>query len=186
VIGPRETPRLWDRHLLNCAVVVDLVPDGTAVIDLGSGAGLPGLPMALARPDLSLTLVEPLARRVVFLTRCADELGLQSVEVLRARAEELEGKLIAPVVTARAVAPLDRLAGWALPLVDNGGRMLAVKGASAAAELARCQDGVRAAGAASARIVELGTGLLDSPTVVVEVTRGRRSRPRPARRGARQ
>src|SRR3954449_533182 len=114
LIGPREAPRLWERHLLNCAVVAEMIPYGASVLDVGSGAGLPGIVLAVARPDLSVTLVEPLARRTTFLTEAVDTLGLgTTVTVVRARAEEAlrNGTPTADVVTARAVAPLDRLAG---------------------------------------------------------------------------
>jgi 16S rRNA (guanine527-N7)-methyltransferase len=139
LIGPREAPRIWERHLLNCAVVAELLPDGARVVDLGSGAGLPGIPLALARPDLEVVLVEPLARRVDWLTEVVDDLELP-VRIERGRAEEpgvrrrWEG---ADVVTARAVAPLARLAGWALPLLRPAGVLVALKGASAQAEVAR-------------------------------------------------
>src|SRR5690349_12658888 len=117
LIGPREAPRIWERHMLNCAVVADLIPTGASVVDVGSGAGLPGMVLAVVRPDLAVTLIEPLARRTAFLTEAVAALGLDRTTVVRARAEECVGKLPgADVVTARAVAPLDRLAGWCLPL----------------------------------------------------------------------
>jgi 16S rRNA (guanine527-N7)-methyltransferase len=169
LIGPREAPRLWDRHLLNCAVVAELLPVGVAVIDVGSGAGLPGLALALARPDLRVTLLEPLARRVAFLTEVVAELGLVGVDVVRGRAEVSVGKLAAPVVTARAVAPLDRLAKWCLPLVEPGGRLLAMKGSTAAEEIVEHRPALRRAGGGPARIFECGKGVVDPPTVVVEV-----------------
>jgi 16S rRNA (guanine527-N7)-methyltransferase len=168
LIGPREVPRLWDRHLLNSAAIAPLVPDGARVVDVGSGAGLPGIPLALARPDLTMTLLEPLARRVAFLLECVDRLGLDNVTVVRGRAEEgpvrreLGG---AVVVTARAVAPLDKLAGWCLPLLRTGGRLLAMKGSTAAEELAAVQP---LAGAADAVLTEVG----NPPATVVVVTRG--------------
>ncbi|HEX6328516.1 MAG TPA: 16S rRNA (guanine(527)-N(7))-methyltransferase RsmG, partial [Jiangellaceae bacterium] len=121
LLGPREVPRLWDRHLLNCAVIQDAVAQGATVLDVGSGAGLPGVVLAVVRPDLAVTLVEPLLRRSVFLGEVVAELRLSNVNVVRSRAEELHGKVIADVVTARAVAPLDRLARWTIPLVRTGG-----------------------------------------------------------------
>src|SRR5918993_2701250 len=139
LIGPREVPRLWDRHLLNSAVIGELVPTGARVVDVGSGAGLPGIPLALARPDIEVVLLEPLARRAVFLTECVRRLALPKVAVVRGRAEEGDVRRRlggADVVTARAVAPLERLAGWCLPLLRPGGRLLALKGESAAEELA--------------------------------------------------
>jgi 16S rRNA (guanine527-N7)-methyltransferase len=136
LIGPREAPRLWERHLLNCVGLAVLVPAGAAVADLGSGAGLPGLVLGLARPDCDVTLVEPLLRRTTFLTEVVADLGLSNVEVVRGRAEELHGRREFDVVTARALAPLDRLLGWAMPLVAPGGELLAMKGSSAAEEIA--------------------------------------------------
>ena len=175
LIGPREVPRLWDRHLLNSAVVAELVPPGARVVDAGSGAGLPGIPLALARSDLAVTLLEPLARRHAFLAECVARLGLPAVTVVRGRAEEgpvrrsLAG---ADVVTARAVAPLDRLAGWCLPLLRSGGQLLAVKGETAADELAAARPALSRAGAATAEVVRCGAGTVDPPTTVVVVTRG--------------
>ena len=168
LIGPREVPRLWERHLLNSAAIASLVPVGARVVDVGSGAGLPGIPLALARPDLTVTLLEPLARRVAFLTECVSRLGLERVTVVRGRAEEgsirrqLGG---ADVVTARAVAPLDKLAGWCLPLLRPGGLLLAMKGSTAAAELAATGP---LPGAADALLTQAG----DPPATVIVVTRG--------------
>jgi 16S rRNA (guanine527-N7)-methyltransferase len=171
LIGPRETPRLWDRHLLNCAVVAELMPAGASVVDVGSGAGLPGVVLAIVRPDLRVTLLEPLARRVAFLEETVALLGLDSVVVRRGRAEELVGVVAADVVTARAVAPLDRLAAWCLPLCGRGGRMLALKGSSAADEITEHAAAVSRAGGGLPRIVECGSGVVDPPTTVVEVVR---------------
>ena len=164
LIGPREVPRLWDRHLLNSVALAPLIPAGARVVDVGSGAGLPGIPLALARPDLTVTLLEPLARRVTFLDEAVHALRLANVTVVRGRAEE--GPVVrslggADVVTARAVAPLEKLAGWCLPLLRPGGQLLALKGSSAAEELA-------AAGLADAVLTEVG----DPPATVVVVTRG--------------
>ena len=125
LIGPRETPRLWERHLLNCAVLGELIPTDSTVCDIGSGAGLPGLVLAIARPDLTVTLVEPLLRRTTFLDEAVQELGLDQVEVIRARAEELHGRRRFDVVTSRAVAPLPKLARWSLPLTRPGGVVVA-------------------------------------------------------------
>ena len=175
LIGPREAPRIWERHVLNCAVVAELVPDGARVVDIGSGAGLPGIPLALARPDLGIVLVEPLARRVDWLREVIADLGL-AVEVERGRAEEKavrqrwEG---ADVVTARAVAPLARLAGWSLPLLRPGGLLLAVKGASAQEEVDRDAAAVRKLGGGSPRVERCGAGVIDPPSTVVVVERVR-------------
>jgi 16S rRNA (guanine527-N7)-methyltransferase len=186
LIGPREAPRIWDRHVLNCAVVAELVPDGARLVDVGSGAGLPGIPLALARPDLQVALVEPLARRVDWLAEVVADLGLD-VRVDRGRVEETavrrrwEG---ADVVTARAVAPLARLAGWALPLLRTGGRLLAVKGASAPEEIARDAAAVRKLGGGDPEIALCGHGVVDPATTVVVVER-HRGTGRPVRRDRR-
>jgi 16S rRNA (guanine527-N7)-methyltransferase len=183
VIGPREADRLWERHLLNSAVLGELIPAGARVLDVGSGAGLPGIPLAIARPDLRIVLLEAMVRRVAWLEEAVTELGL-GVPVHRGRAEdpgvrrELGGN---DVVTARAVAPLGRLAGWCLPLVAAGGRLLAVKGASAGAEVARDLDAVRAAGGAATEIVQCGANIVQPPTTVIVVPRLAQRVTRPAR-----
>ena len=178
LIGPREVPRLWDRHLLNCAVVVPLVPEGSDVIDVGSGAGLPGLVWAIARQDVSVTCLEPLQRRAAFLEEAVDELGLQGrVRVVRARAEDIvRGRgpvtsLRARVVTARAVAPMDRLAGWTVPLVSPGGMLLALKGRSATEEVGAASDVLGRLGIIDVEIVVCGEGVVDPPTTVVRATK---------------
>ncbi len=135
LIGPREVDRIWPRHLLNCAAVAPLIAEGATVVDLGSGAGLPGIVLAIARPDLHVTLIEPLLRRVTFLQECLADLELPNVEVIRGRAEELVRHVQADVVVSRAVAPLPRLLGWALPLLPSGGELLALKGGTAAEEI---------------------------------------------------
>lgn len=174
LIGPRETPRLWERHLLNCGVVAELISPAATVIDVGSGAGLPGIVLAVARPDISVTLVEPLARRTTFLDEAVAALELSDqVTVVRGRAEEQVGRLRADVVTARAVAPLDRLAAWCLPLTRVGGRMLAMKGASAADEIDTHRNVVNRLGGGPAVIRLCGVGLIDPPTTVVDITRER-------------
>ena len=186
LIGPAETERVWDRHLVNSALVVELLPGtgaeagaetGSArLADLGSGAGLPGIVLAILRPDLSVVLVEPMARRTAFLAECVSALGLGNVEICRARAEELAGKLGADVVTSRAVAPLDRLAVLAAGLCRPGGLVLAIKGASAKAELERARPVLRQLGAVDADVVTAGTrlgGLIEQPTTVIRFrTRG--------------
>jgi 16S rRNA (guanine527-N7)-methyltransferase len=173
LIGPREVPRLWQRHILNSAVVAELIPTGATVVDVGSGAGLPGVPLALARPDLKMTLLEPMARRVAWLTEVVAELGIP-VEVVRGRAEEPAVRQRfgnADVVTARAVAPLAKLAGWCLPLVRPGGQLVALKGESASDELARDSDQVRRAGGAELSVVSCGADVLPVPTTVIVVRR---------------
>ena len=135
LIGPREVPRLWDRHLVNCGLLAPLIPEGARVADLGSGAGLPGLVLALARPDLQVTLIEPMARRVAFLTEACLTLGADQVTVVRGRAEDSTDRHGFDVVTSRALAPLPQLLAWSLPLVAAGGVMLALKGSSAAEEI---------------------------------------------------
>lgn len=173
LLGPREVPRLWDRHILNCAVVAELVPHGSIVVDVGSGAGLPGIVLAILRPDLRITLLEPLLRRTTFLQECVDELDLRNVRVLRGRAEEFAGHLAADVVTARAVAPLNRLAGWCLPLVREGGEMLAVKGSSAQEELQAAERELTRLGAVDWSVAHVGSEFVDPPTTVVRVRAGR-------------
>jgi 16S rRNA (guanine527-N7)-methyltransferase len=175
LIGPREAPRLWDRHLLNCAVAVELIPNGSSVVDVGSGAGLPGIVLALARPDLTVALVESLARRTAFLTEALADLGLaEQVSVVHGRAEESVARLDpADVVTARAVAPLDRLAAWCLPLAAVGGRVLALKGSSAAEEIAEHRAAVARLGGGEPVLRRCGVGLVEPPTTVVEVVRER-------------
>lgn len=175
LIGPHEAPRVWQRHLLNCAAVAELIAPGSAVVDVGSGAGLPGLVLAVARPDLAIVLVEPLARRAAFLTEVVAALGFdQTVSVVRARAEECATSLVVPaadVVTARALAPLDRLIRWCLPLAAIGGRVLAMKGESAETEIEEHQHAIRRLGGSAPIVHRCGVAVLEQPTVVVEVKR---------------
>ena len=176
LIGPREAPRLWDRHVLNCLAVASGIPQGRTVADLGSGAGLPGLVLALARPDLSVTLVEPLLRRTTFLEEVVADLGLDSVRVVRGRAEELHGQEVFDVVTARALAPLGRLLGWAMPLVGPGGVLLAMKGSSAQDEIAGATKELRRHRCATPEIVELHAPDGESTATVVRVARAEPAR----------
>jgi len=166
LLGPREVPRLWDRHLLNCAVVAELIEQrrGT-LVDLGSGAGLPGLVLAMVLPDMAVTLLEPMERRCRFLTECVTELGLANVSVLRGRAEDVT--IRTDVVTARAVAPLPRLAELAMGVVRPGGMVLAIKGRTAAEELTAAGSVLRRIGARDAQVVRAGHGKVVPATTVV-------------------
>ncbi|QYX78834.1 16S rRNA (guanine(527)-N(7))-methyltransferase RsmG [Streptomyces akebiae] len=173
LIGPREVPRLWERHLLNCAVLSEVVPEGVTVCDVGSGAGLPGIPLALVRDDLKITLLEPLLRRTNFLTEVVELLGLDHVTVVRGRAEEVLGTLQpVHVVTARAVAPLDRLAGWGIPLLRPYGEMLALKGDTAEEELKSAATALSKLGAVATSIHHVGEGVVDPLSTVVRVEVG--------------
>jgi 16S rRNA (guanine527-N7)-methyltransferase len=175
LIGPREVDRLWERHLLNSAVLTDLLPTGARVVDVGSGAGLPGIPMAIRRPDLELDLVEPMQRRVAFLTEVVGELDVgRSVRVVRGRADDPE--IVARVgasdwVVARAVAPLDRLVRWCLPLLSPRGRLLALKGAAAGEEAAKHEAALRKMGARVRAVEQLGDRVLEERTWIVTVER---------------
>jgi 16S rRNA (guanine527-N7)-methyltransferase len=173
LIGPRETERLWDRHLLNCAVVAELLPERGVLVDIGSGAGLPGVVLAMLRPSLRVILLEPMLRRSVFLEECVAELGLSNATVLRARAEDKAAAHIeADVATARAVAPLDRLAGWAARLLRPGGELLALKGQSAGEEIAAAQPVLSRLGVRSAEVLQAGHGRVVMATTVVRVVMG--------------
>ena len=172
LIGPNEIPRVWERHLLNCAVVADLVPSPCSLVDLGSGAGLPGIVLALLLPDAGITLLEPMARRASFLEECASELGLGNVQVQRARAEELSGTVMVDVVTARAVAPLGRLAVMAVGLLRPGGIVLAIKGAKAAQEVHAARDALTRLGVQHVEVLLAGSGKVDPAATVVRLTAG--------------
>jgi 16S rRNA (guanine527-N7)-methyltransferase len=175
-LGPREAERIWPRHLVNSALVADLLPPGAPVVDIGSGAGLPGLPIVIRRPDISVVLVDPMLRRTRFLESAIAELGLtERARVLRGRADEphiARDLGDSPWIVARAVAPLDRLVKWCLPLLGPGGKLLAIRGASAEAEVERWRAtsaprGREGVGAVVARPVGVGA----SATWVVEVQR---------------
>jgi len=169
LIGPREAPRLWDRHLVNCALLGELIPAGASVCDIGSGAGLPGLVLAIARPDLTVTLVEPLLRRTTFLEEVAASLELGNVEVVRGRADALHGQRTFDVVTSRAVAPLERLLGWSMPLVSAEGALVAMKGSSVADEIEAAGDELARWGCSQPEIRLLGEDWPVSPTVALRV-----------------
>jgi len=179
-MGPREVPRLWERHVLNCAVIHSAIPVDTRVIDVGSGAGLPGLALAIARPDLDLHLIEPMLRRTNWLSLAVAELELNNVTVHRGRAEQFWGVLSAPIVTARAVARLSELATWCLPLLLPGGSLLAIKGSSVKEEVEADRAALRWLGAVDEVIESFGSGIVDQETTVLRVVQG----DRPVARGA--
>jgi 16S rRNA (guanine527-N7)-methyltransferase len=189
LLGPREVDRLWDRHLLNCVAVAELLGEGERVADIGSGAGLPGIPLALSRPDLRLTLIEPLLRRSEFLREVVEELGID-VRIVRGRAEESTvrqqvGEMDA--VVSRAVASLDKLTKWSMPLLRIGGRMLAIKGERAADEIREHRRVMAALGATDERVMRCGAHLLNPPAIVVVAQRGKQqpASSRPGRTGRR-
>lgn len=173
LLGPREASRLWERHLLNCAVVSEVLPAGASVVDVGSGAGLPGLPLALVRPDLEITLLESMARRVAWLEEVVAELALP-VRVHRGRAEDVAVRSALgrfDVAAARAVAPLGRLAGWVLPLLRPGGLLVAMKGETAAEEVAAERADVHRYGGRAIRVHDCGAGIVNPLARVVLVER---------------
>jgi 16S rRNA (guanine527-N7)-methyltransferase len=190
LLGPREVGRLWDRHLLNSAAVAELLDPGERVIDIGSGAGLPGIPLVIARPDLEVVLLEPMLRRSEFLTEAVAELGL-AVEVVRGRAEDpwvRDQFGSRDVVVSRAVASLDKLAKWSMPLLRQDGRMVAIKGERAPEEVEAYRRVMGASGAVDVRVVTCGANYLCPPATVVLARREKRARPksaRPADRGTR-
>lgn len=177
LLGPAEAARIWDRHLLNCAALAELVPSPCSLIDLGSGAGLPGLVLAMLLPDVTVTLLEPMARRVTFLQECIQILGITNAEVRRGRAEDVAGQLAADVVTARAVAPMDRLAGLAIGLLNPGGLVLAIKGAGAEEEVSRARPVLRRLGARDVEVLQAGGNGVNPAATVVRF----RARTRPGR-----
>ena len=179
LLGPREVDRIWERHILNSAALAELIGPGARVIDIGSGAGLPGVPLAIARPDLRVTLVEPLLRRAEFLTGVVEALGIP-VEVIRGRAEEPAIRFSAAgadVVVSRAVADLGKLTRWSMPLLRPGGRMLALKGERAAVEVAECGREMAALGAIGVEVVRCGMSLLSPAATVVVAVRAERTAP---------
>jgi 16S rRNA (guanine527-N7)-methyltransferase len=186
LIGPREVERIWDRHILNSAVIAELIEPGSCVIDIGSGAGLPGIPLAIARPDLRVTLVEPMLRRTDFLEQVVATLGI-AIAVTRGRAEDagVRTRLAgSDAVVSRAVADLGKLTRWGIPLLRPGGRMLSLKGDRAAEEVAESGSEMAALGAIDVEVVRCGVGLLSPPATVVMAVRGGRkstTRKRPPR-----
>lgn len=172
LIGPHEVPRLWDRHLLNCAVLVEGIPEGSRVADVGSGAGLPGIVVALVRSDVTMVLIESLLRRCEFLTEMVEHLGLGNVEVRRDRAEEcrdLRGAF--DVVVARAVAPLVRLVPATVPLVRPGGSVLAMKGETAQDEIDAASAVIEAAGVSEVVVRRFDAPYVEHPAIAVQLTR---------------
>ena len=170
IIGPREVDRIWDRHILNCAALTELIPYGQSIIDIGSGAGLPGIVLAILNPNSAVTLIEPMQRRTEFLTQTKTELGLSNVEILRGRAEGQ--KVSAQNVTSRAVAPLSKLLSWSWPLVEKGGKVLAIKGEKATEELAEVKNELVSLKSSTAIIKTCGLAL-DLSVTVVEITKER-------------
>ncbi|WP_426593861.1 16S rRNA (guanine(527)-N(7))-methyltransferase RsmG [Cellulomonas sp. McL0617] len=165
LVGPRELPRLWERHLLNSAAVVPFLPTNGRIVDVGSGAGLPGIVVAAMVPGAEVVLLEPMERRTDWLSEVASTLHLDNVVVLRGRAQDVHGDLVADAVTVRAVASLDKLYRWALPLLRAGGTLVAMKGSKAEAEVEEARHIGRKLGAGPAAV-------LDAPTIEgVDVTR---------------
>jgi 16S rRNA (guanine527-N7)-methyltransferase len=170
LIGPNEVPRIWQRHLLNSAALASLIPRPSSVLDLGSGAGLPGIVLAAMLPDCEVTLLEPMLRRTVFLEEVVAVLGLANTRVERGRAEDLAGTVAADVVTARAVAPLARLAGLAVGLCRPGGIILAVKGTRAEQEVEAARKVLRKLGVAGVTVVRPGEGRVEAAATVVRLS----------------
>lgn len=170
LIGPREVPRIWDRHIANSAILATVIPEGATVCDVGTGAGLPGMVVAIARPDLTVTLVEPLLRRTTFLDEVVEALGLENVEVVRGRADALHGTRTFDLVTSRAVAPLERLLEWSMPLVAPAGELLALKGSSVGEEIEAAQAVLEKYRCDDPVVIELGGEVLESPTYAVRVS----------------
>ena len=178
LLGPREVDRLWDRHILNSAAIAELLETGERVADIGSGAGLPGIPLALARPDLRVTLIEPLLRRSEFLREVVDDLGLD-MTIVRGRAEDLSvrqqvGEMDA--VVSRAVASLDKLTKWSVPLLRPDGRMVAIKGERAEEEIRKHRRVMASLGAVDVRVMRCGADYLDPPATAVVARRAATSR----------
>jgi len=171
LIGPREVEKLWDRHIGNSLVLESLLPDGCSLIDVGTGAGLPGIPIAIARPDLEVHLVEPMQRRVEFLELAVAQLDLTNTQIHRARAEQLAGQLVADLVTARAVASVKELIEWCEPLLNSHGRLVLLKGDKAEVELKEAKPSMHKHGLVLDDIVLLGEGIVAEPTRAVVLIR---------------
>jgi 16S rRNA (guanine527-N7)-methyltransferase len=169
LLGPRELDKLWSRHILNSAVVAELVQPGNKVADVGSGAGLPGIPMAIARPDAEFVLIEPMERRLSWMLQVVEDLDLKNVRVLRSRAEDVTEHDF-DIVTARAVAALDKLLKMCVPLLKPGGALIALKGSKAAEEIANAKTLEKKLGISSFEILVCGEKFLSEPTSVVKTT----------------
>jgi 16S rRNA (guanine527-N7)-methyltransferase len=189
LLGPREIDRLWNRHILNSAAIGELLSPGQRIADIGSGAGLPGIPLALARPDLRLTLIEPLLRRSEFLREVVDDLGIE-ITIVRGRAEdrsvrEQVGEMDA--VVSRAVAALDKLTKWSVPLLRPDGRMVAIKGERAEEEIQEHRRVMTSLGAVDVRVMRCGADYLDPPATAIVARREPTARVmnRPPRTGRR-
>lgn len=171
LIGPRELDKLWTRHILNCAVVAPLIHDDDVVGDIGSGAGLPGLVLALAQPQASFVLIEAMERRVDWLRMVVDDLGLDNVRIVRGRVEELVDEEVFTVVTARAVKALNVLVEWTAPVLGPNGRLLALKGQKAQEEIDKAKKVLKRHKMTPPMIKQMGAEFLEIPTRVVETTR---------------
>ena len=169
LLGPRELDKLWSRHILNSVVVAELVHSGDKVADVGSGAGLPGIPMAIARPDADFVLIEPMERRSSWMLEVVEDLGLKNVRILRSRAEDVTEQDF-DIVTARAVAALDKLLKMCVPLLKPGGALIALKGSKAAEEIANSKKLEEKLGISSFEILVCGEKFLPEPTSVVKTT----------------
>lgn len=175
LLGPRELPKLWSRHILNSAVVAEYISDSATVADVGAGAGLPGIPIAIARPDIQMTLIEPMERRSEWLVSIVKELGLENVKVVRARGEETTN-LDIDVVVARAVAALAKLIGFTAPVLKGQGQILAIKGERVTEEMAEAKQLFAKFGITESDVVFAGEKLLEQPTRLARIRVGNHGR----------
>lgn len=172
LLGPREIPIMWERHVLNCAVVHELIPKGALVADVGSGAGLPGIALAIARSDVQFVLIEPLERRVDWLDMVIEDLELENVDVVRGRSEQVFDTVDVDIVTARAVSAMKSLVPMTVPLLHGQGHLLAIKGRSAATEIEKADKVLRKFKTKDSEVVTVGDELLEVPTTVARLTYG--------------
>lgn len=170
LIGPLELPRLWTRHILNSAVAAPLFTAGSRVGDIGSGAGLPGLVLAIARPDVRWVLIEPMERRVTWLSEQVEALNLNNVQIVRARGEDWTEGAVLDAVTARAVSALKTLIPLTAPLVRSGGELVLLKGANAANEIAAAEKQIKRYRLSDVRVEPVGEGVVSEPTRVIRAT----------------